>query len=156
MTGADWIRWGAFLLYTGQLAREDCKSGTFYLRTLLAGGLCGLLLRMAEVIRQTAAAADILPGMFFSLLPGLGLLLLGKMSRGAVGSGDGLCFLSFAFWWSGEQVFSLLLLSLSILGCTGLFLICFRKRDRGLRLPFGPFILAAACVQLILSLLMPL
>ena len=155
MTGWDWLCQGTFLLYTGQLAAEDGKTGTFRLRTLLAGGLCGLLLRLAGLIRfggqWTAEAGAVL----IAVLPGIGLVLLGKLTRGAVGKGDGLCFMSFGIWWRAEQVFSLLFLSLLLLGCVGLFLICFRNGKRDLRLPFGPFILAAAVLQLGLGLLMP-
>jgi leader peptidase (prepilin peptidase)/N-methyltransferase len=154
VTGWDWLGRGAFLLYTGQLAWEDRRSGTFRFGTILSGTLCGLLLRTACLLRSGQAPAEMLKGILFALLPGAGLILVGKITRGAVGLGDGLCFMSFGFWWEGEQVFSLLFLSLCLLGCTGLFLICFRNGKRDLKLPFGPFILAGGVLETALGLLM--
>ena len=118
------------------------------------GTLCGFLLRTACLLRSGQAPAEMLKGILFALLPGAGLILIGKITRGAVGLGDGLCFMSFGFWWEGEQVFSLLFLSLCLLGCTGLFLICFRNGKRDLKLPFGPFILAGGVLETALGLLM--
>ncbi|MBQ4425960.1 MAG: prepilin peptidase [Lachnospiraceae bacterium] len=140
----QWIRAGLFFLYLGALSREDLRRRAIPLSLLAAGAAGGLLQAVLQLyfLENTLAAAwaAFWPG----VLPGAGLLLLAKITKGAIGPGDGLCFITFAFWIRIVPLFTLLFTALCLSALTGLALMIFRKKSRTDRLPFLPFTMAAA------------
>ena len=144
-------KWICFLLCTGILAREDLRTRHISLMTASAGALCGALITGAEIITGTEEAGAVLQHLT-ALLWGLGLLLLSRLSRGAIGKGDGLCFCSFACWWNAAELFTLLLVSLVLSGTGGAVLLFLKKRSLKGSVPFLPFVFAAALILFILSL----
>ena len=138
-----WMENAAFFLYLAALARCDFKSKKIPAVLILTGALAGLGIRLAEVLSGQAGLSRLLaawPG----LLPGLFMLLLVKPSRGGIGAGDGLCFLSFSLWQEAGFLFGLLFISLLLLAVTGLVLIGTGKGKKEMRLPLMPFVLLTA------------
>ena len=136
------------LLWLLALSASDLRRGTVSARLLAAGGAAGLLLRIMDAVSGTPAGT-----LFARHLPGLaaGALLLAaaRITREAVGYGDGLCFGILAFWLPWEELYTLLLTSLLLCGVTG-FLAGLVRKKRVKTLPFLPFV-AGACLALRLA-----
>lgn len=135
-----WVERIGFLLYTGLLARCDRQTGRIPLPLILAGCGGGLMLRAAELMSGTLSWRVLLSAYAAGAVWGVLLLLAGALARQAVGKGDGLCFISFAFWKDNAFVFTLLLLSVLLLALFGVLLMVFRKKKRDLSLPLMPFV----------------
>ena len=85
------------LVWLCLLAAWDIRRGELPAVLLAAGGTAGLLLRITNLAAGTALsvlAAAYLPG----LAAGGLLLAAARISREAVGYGDGICFCLLAFW----------------------------------------------------------
>ena len=116
---------------------------------LAAGGTAGLLFRIIDLVSGAAPS-----GLAASYLPGLaaGALLLAaaRLTREAVGYGDGICFCLLAFWLPWEELFSLLFTALLFCALPGLVIGLIRGR-RVKALPFLPFVAGAYLVLRLLS-----
>lgn len=77
------------------------------------------------------------------LLPGVVLLLLALLSRGAAGSGDGICFLVLGVLLGTWMTWILLMYSLLLASVCGVILMLFQKAGRKTRMPFLAFTAAA-------------
>ena len=146
--------WLCFFFYTALLAWEDYKSGRVSLLLLLAGSLVGLGFQFIH-IQQGSSLVGVLQARGLALIWGCLLLLLAKLSREAIGTGDALCFLSFAFWLDMGQMFILLLLSLLFSACAGILLIGLHKKGRKDSLPLMPFVWVSLCLYLLVMLIEP-
>ena len=146
--------WFCLFLYIGLLAWEDYKSGHVSLPLLVAGSLVGLGFQLFYTWQGNSLAA-VLQARGLALVWGGLLLLSAKLSREAIGTGDALCFLSFAFWLDMGQVFILLLLSLLLSACAGIFLMGLHKKGRKDSLPLLPFVWISLCLYLLIMLLEP-
>lgn len=129
------------ILWLSLLSYSDLRRGELPAWLLAAGGTAGLSLRITEL--ASGASAGALAGAY---LPGLaaGALLLAaaRITREAVGYGDGICFCLLAFWLPWEELFTLLLTSLALCGISGLLAGLIRQK-RIKSLPFVPFVLGA-------------
>ena len=148
-----WVEGIAFLLYTGLLARCDRRTGRLPLPLILAGCGGGLMLRGAELISGTLTWRGLLSLYAAGAVWGVLLLLASVLTRQAVGKGDGLCFISFAFWKENAFVFTLLLLSVLLLALSGVLLMLFKKKKKDLSLPLMPFVWITAFGLLLTELL---
>ena len=135
------------LVWLCLLAAWDIRRGELPAVLLAAGGAAGLLLRIIDLAAGTALSA-----LAAAYLPGLaagGLLLAAaRISREAVGYGDGICFCLLAFWLPWEELFTLLFTALVLCALPGLVIGLIRGR-RVKALPFLPF---AAGAYLVLRL----
>lgn len=148
------LQWICFMVYTGFLAWEDLKTGSVSLLLIVSGALAGLGFLGLELMQGGSLQGSLAahgPALFWGLL----LLLAARLSRGAVGKGDGLCFLSFACWWNYIQLFMLLFLSLLFSALFGTLLILCKRKDRKASLPLMPFLWGAAWLLPILFLSPP-
>ena len=148
-----WVEGIAFLLYTGLLARSDRRTGRIPLPLILAGCCGGLMLRAAELMSGTLSWRGLLSLYAAGAVWGVLLLLASVLTRQAVGKGDGLCFISFAFWKENAFVFTLLLLSVLLLALSGVLLMLFKKKKKDLSLPLMPFVWITAFGLLLTELL---
>ena len=126
------------------LAAWDIRRRELPARLLAAGGVAGLLLRiieLASVAEPAALAGAYLPG----LAAGALLLAAARITREAVGYGDGICFCLLAFWLPWEELFTLLLTALLFCALPGLLIGMIRGR-RVKALPFLPFVAGAYLV----------
>ena len=147
--------WIGFFFYTAILAWEDYRSASVSLYSLLSGTAVGLGFQIIA-LRQGASLPLLLLNHGPALIWGALLFFLSRLSRGAVGIGDALCFCSFAVWLDFGQLFILLFLALLFSAGTGVCLIMFGKKNRKDSLPLMPFLWAAVCLYLILFHLKPL
>ena len=138
------------LVWLCLLAAWDIRRGELPAVLLAAGGTAGLLLRITNLAAGTALsvlAAAYLPG----LAAGGLLLAAARISREAVGYGDGICFCLLAFWLPWEELYTLLFTALVLCALPGLAagLILGRRLKA---LPFLPFVAGAYLVLLLLAL----
>ena len=87
-------QWICFMLYAGFLAWEDLRTGYISLHMILSGSLVGMGFLGMEIWAGASWETCLLThgtALFWGIL----LLLASRLTRGAVGKGDGLCFLSF-------------------------------------------------------------
>ncbi len=135
------------LVWLVLLAAWDIRRGELPAVLLAVGGTAGFLLRIIDLAAGTA-----LPTLAAAYLPGLaagGLLLAAaRISREAVGYGDGICFCLLAFWLPWEELFTLLFTALVFCALPGLAAGLIRGR-RVKALPFLPFVAGAYLVLLL-------
>ena len=113
--------------------------------TVVAGGI-GLLCRMiAGVELQT---------LLWGLLPGLICLGIGKITRQAIGYGDGFLLCAMGMILPMEQLLAIGMIAIFFAGLWGLFLLVIRKKGRKDTLPFVPFLLAAYILHVVSSMCM--
>ena len=126
------------------LAAWDIRRRELPAWLLAAGGSVGLLLRIIELASGTEfsmLAGAYLPG----LAAGVLLLAAARITREAVGYGDGICFCLLAFWLPWEELFTLLLTALLFCALPGLLIGLIRGR-RVKAMPFLPFVAGAHLV----------
>ena len=124
-------------VYLCLLAVWDIRTKKVPAALLIAGGVCGFLLRIADLAAGEEAAE-----LCRAYLPGLAagaLLLLGAaFTRGAVGYGDGLCFCTLSFWLPWGSLFTLLTAAMMLCAVPGTVAALIR-RSRKISVPFLPF-----------------
>lgn len=79
-------------------------------------------------------------GMGFALLPGVVCLLLGYVTRQAVGYGDGILLCALGMLYSVEEVINICIIASFIAGITALILLAVLKKDGSYPIPFVPFL----------------
>ena len=128
------------LLFLSLAAFRDLQTRTIPCRLLAAGAITALLLDLCGITSGRAAALSLLP----SLLPGVFYLLMGLISGAQIGQGDGLTILVLGlFAGLADTVLITAAAQFACAVCAGLMLAA-KKADRNTRLPFVPFLLAAA------------
>ena len=120
---------GVFLMIKGFW---DLKYKRIPLHTTLVGGAIGLICLMIEKRTQFT--------FLYSFLPGIVLLLLGKLSKGAIGYGDGIVVLTLGLFCKGNELLMILLLALVFAGVVGLVLLVVFKKKGKYEIPFVPFL----------------
>lgn len=137
--------YGGMLLYLLAAAAADIRTRKVSLRLAAFFAAASIIM---QVMWQDLGIGIWLAGM----LPGLFLMVLGWVTRGAVSYGDGVALLvcgSFLGFWGCLEVF---LLGLFLSCPVSLFFIAGRKADRKTELPFVPFLLAGYSVWMLASL----
>lgn len=79
---------------------------------------------------------------FCDFLPGMGMCILALLFPNAIGIGDGILVIAYGFFFGWLQACLCLLVALILTAVTGVIL-CIKKRERGLCLPFVPFVTLA-------------
>lgn len=141
------------LVWLALLAAWDIRRRELPAWLLAAGGAAGLSLRIIELAsgaEPAALAGAYLPG----LAAGALLLAVARITREAVGYGDGICFCLLAFWLPWEELFTLLLTALLFCALPGLLIGLIRGR-RVKALPFLPFVAGANLVLQLAALAWP-
>ncbi len=125
------------LCYLIVMSGCDLVRGRISLRLSLVAAVVLLSLRVLQVQQGEVSWVVAFSGIFV----GVALLLLTKVTRGAVGAGDGVVFvitgLLFGIW---ENVV-LLCMSLFLLGIVGGILLMIHRVHRKTLIPFVPFVL---------------
>lgn len=86
----------------------------------------------------------------FGILPGLCLLLLGKVTGEAIGYGDGAAVIVCGMFLGFRDCVGVLMLGLFLTCPVSLFLIVCRRATRKSRMPFLPFLLAGYIVRMLI------
>ncbi len=127
--------------------RRTVPAGLF--RIFLGIGIPVWLLRLFNVLQSSASAAQ-LSELLLSFLPGLLLLLLCQLTRGAIGSGDGLFLLVGGCYLPLTGLTLLLLTGIFLSGLAAILLLSLgrflRRSMRHYSIPFIPCMLPGFCL----------
>ena len=118
----------------GVLAIQDIRNKSIELLPLLTlalinGGLC---LYFGRSILSV----------LISLLPGMAAILISFITKGKLGTGDGLVLIATGLLYDWDRVMAVWLLALVMSAFTGIVLIIMKKANIKTALPFIPFLLA--------------
>lgn len=83
---------------------------------------------------------SILEGIGGSIIIGVILFLMSKVTRGGIGMGDALVFAFISLIVGWRMAITVLILALVLSGCIGIVLFVFKKASRKTTIPFMPFI----------------
>ena len=109
----------------------------------LAGGIIGILLWVAKgefYLEQLAA-----------LLPGILCLLFAKLSREAMGYGDGLLIIMMGIYLKTDKIITVCMWAFCIAGVAALFLLVSGKKKGKQAIPFVPFLFAAFLLEVFIN-----
>lgn len=130
-------------IYLAVCAVQDLKRRQISIALSVLAGCAAVIMDGGLLLRDPGEVFPYLGG----LLPGLLLLVLARISRGAAGTGDGICFLVLGAIL-GARATWILLMSALILACIGGgACMAVGKAGRKTKLPFLTFAAAAWCVQ---------
>ena len=125
-----------FFVFLGTAAWQDLRTRSISLEVLAGGAAVGII---------TCIWKERLPGeIVLAMIPGITLLLIGMLTRGLLGEGDGWFFIVSGFFL-GWQECVMLLISGQI--------FCGRENIRKLRLPFLPFLLPASLWMVLMRMI---
>lgn len=122
---------------------SDIKRREIYLFLTILYGLLGLVVQLVE-------ANSLYTEILTSMIPGLFLLLTGKVSQGKVGYGDGILVLALGIWIGFFRCLMALTAGLILAAIWSAFSLIFKKCKKDDQIPFIPFLLFGYLVRLIL------
>lgn len=138
------IIYGTLLLYLLCAAAQDIRTKQVSVKWAKVIGVVGIVYWM--VFRQTGFLE-----WFLGVIPGLGMLFLGAVSRESVGYGDGIiaciCGLFLGFWGCMQ----VLVFGLFLSGPVSLFLIASGRAKRRTRIAFIPFFMLGYLAWLVMK-----
>ncbi|MBR2186844.1 MAG: prepilin peptidase [Lachnospiraceae bacterium] len=129
---------GAFLTLCSY---SDIKRREIYVKPALALILLGIVFAALQ-------GRDSLLSAFLGALTGVALIIISKLTKGAVGAGDGLVLIVTAFYQGFAGNLSILLMALFLSAVVSATALMIRKCKRDYELPFVPFMLAAFLIQI--------
>ena len=129
------LRWLICTIYLLVCAIQDIRRRKIEIPFSACAGCAALLLDAVSVITGISSVPVCLGG----LLPGVMLLVLAFVSRGALGSGDGICFLVLGALLGTPMTWILLLCALLCAAIFGAVLLALHLVKRKTRIPFLPF-----------------
>ena len=134
-----------FFVFLGTAAWQDLRTRSISLE-VLAGG--------------AAVGKERLPGeIVLAMIPGIMLLLIGMLTRGLLGEGDGWFFIVTGFFLGWQECVMLLISGQIFCGIFGLAIMVGaqigtgRENIRKLRLPFLPFLLPASLWMVLMRMI---
>lgn len=89
--------------------------------------------------------------LFAGFLPGILLLLFAKISREAIGYGDGLLIVMMGMYLKINSLISVCMWAFSLAGVVALFLLITAKKKGKQEIPFVPFLLVGFLMEVLLS-----
>lgn len=139
------MRIPVLLLFLTLAAIRDLQSRTVPCLLIAGGALAALLLDLCGFLSGSLPVQAFLP----AVIPGVFYLLMGIISGAQIGRGDGMTILVLGlFAGLGDTVLITAAAQFICAFCAG-FLLALKKADRNTRIPFVPFLLAAAaCLYL--------
>ena len=145
---AEKITVGIFLAFMGW---EDLRSKTvavWKILLFLAGSLICTAVKTKGIPKEMwSVVASLIPGG----LPGLLLLVLGRVSGWAVGSADGIIVLILGTYLGLWQTLSVLSGAFLLAVLTAGFLMAVQKKDRKYEMPFVPFLFGGMVFHFIIG-----
>lgn len=124
-------------------AAEDIRTGMVGWPMMIVLGVMGGAVRL---LTEQADPLHLMSGM----IPGLFLIPLSCAGGRYIGGGDALGFLICGTYIGFAGAFELMLLSFTMAGIWGVFLLKIRRKSRNSGFPLFPFILAAQGMRLLL------
>ena len=128
------------LLFLALAAFRDLQSRTIPCRLLAAGGTAALLLDLCGILSGSMQAGDLFP----AVIPGVFYLLMGRISGDQIGRGDGLTILVLGLFAGLPDTVLITAAAQFICAVLAGLMLVMKRADRNTRIPFVPFLLAAA------------
>ena len=129
------VRYAGLLVYLAAAAVTDIRKQEVSVKTAGVAAVLAVILRMA--------AGDInLLSWLAGLLPGILVLLIGKVTGEVVGYGDGIAILVCGLFLGARGCTGCVIIGLFLTFPVSLVLLLWKKADRKSRMPFLPFLLA--------------
>lgn len=122
---------------------EDMKQKKITVTFTLFSGIFGIFLHL---VFQSRSIYEMLLGM----LSGVFVLCLGHLTKGAVGTGDGIVFMLTGLYLGFMKNLMLMFLSFLLAGIFGLLLLLSGRCKKTKRIPFIPFLfLGYVCMMIV-------
>lgn len=86
-----------------------------------------------------------------ALIPGVVCLILGYVTRQAVGYGDGILICALGMFYSVEELLAICMIAIFFAGIVGLVLLVAFKKKGSYEIPFVPFLFAGWFVQYVIN-----
>lgn len=112
---------------------EDIKEKKITVNLTLLSGIAGVFMHL---LFQNQSIYEMLAG----TLPGIGILLLGCLSKGRIGRGDGIVFMLTGLYLGFEKTMLLMCISFLLAGIFGLYLLLHCSGREEEKMPFIPFL----------------
>lgn len=156
------LRRSGILLFAGDAALQDLRHRSIAAKTFAIFGLWGFAAAVFQMAMEGSSMKFLfslhsLVSIFSPFLPGILLLILSKILRGAVGNGDALYFLTAAWFLPMGKLVWVLCAGFCFSAAAGLCLILknclLGRRQRNIKncpLPFAAIVFPAVCAALLL------
>jgi len=122
------------------LSIADIKKKELHLSAIVFFGAYGMLCTLFRLKGVYEPSPSFLGSLLLRLVPGLVCLLLGFITREAIGYGDGLVLLGMAAYLSAEQILVAGYVGLLSAGVVSIVALLFFRCSRKYRIPFVPFL----------------
>lgn len=99
--------------------------------------LCGMLMGISYCL----VAKRTLTEVFGAMVIGGIILLIGRVTREAVGYGDGLLLCMMGFFYTAEQLWGICISAFFLAGMVSIFLVVVFHKKGSYKIPFVPFLL---------------
>lgn len=109
----------------------------------IIGGIVGVI---CSIVQQRVPIE-----LLCATIPGLVSLVLGKVTRQAIGYGDGFLLCAMGMYVSCEVLLSILMNACILAGVVALALLVFRRKRGKDQLPFVPFLLTASVFHYVIE-----
>jgi len=114
-----------------------------YKKLPLLISLVGVVIGVPILIFSQRELMDIL----LALLLGVIFLLIGKITREAIGYGDGILLIVMGLFYSAKQMWSICIMAFVFAGVVALVLLLIFRKKGNYEIPFVPFLLLANCIH---------
>ncbi|SHJ43590.1 prepilin peptidase [Parasporobacterium paucivorans] len=132
------------IIFLGIHSITDIRYKKVSLMLCVISALAGLLLNI--LLRESDVSSRLL-----ALLPGAGMILLGRFSRDAVGLGDGIVIMVLGLYMGVAATLAILMAGLFIAALVSLALIVFKKAGGKDRIAFVPCLFAGYLITITLG-----
>lgn len=112
---------------------EDIKEKKITINITLLSGIAGAFMHL---LFQNQSIYEMLAG----TLPGIGILLLGCLTKDKIGRGDGIVFILTGFYLGFVRNILLICISFLLAGVFGLYLLLHCSGSRDKKMPLIPFL----------------
>lgn len=135
----------ALLVYLAIESHRDIKEREISVKNTIWFAVIAMIQKAGMYIFQSTdmTAGVVVLNLLAALLPGAGLLLLGRITRQSIGYGDGLLLLICGLYLGGKEACVLFVTGLLVLFPVSLGLLISGQAQRKTQLPFAPCLLAA-------------
>lgn len=130
----------ATIIYLGVLSIYDLRSKRLPIYIFVIGGIAGIVLLILE---KNIGFLNLI----VNLSPGIALLIIGRLTRQAIGYGDGLAVLIMGLFQSINIVMLSLLMGITLSGFVALILLLFFHKSKKSELAFIPFLAIAFLIS---------
>ena len=136
------VKTSLFLLFLAVNTISDFRKKEILIGTIPVFTITAVVMSVQAQVNGTAFVL-----LFWDMIPGLLLLILSVLTKGAVGFGDGLVVLVCGLYVGFLKTIAVIMGAFFLASLAGGVLIIFKKAHRKTALPFLPF-LSAMCVLL--------